>query len=60
MTTDHAKNVVWYWENRRQDSLIHLSFIDFDKIEVYIEDGYNGTIKDAVEYVENVIFNSHL
>ena len=49
-----------YWERNQDESNIHVQFIHFDKVEVNILDGYEGTIDDAVETVQSVIFNAHL
>ena len=49
-----------YWEGWEDDSDIYLQFIDFDKIEVSIGEDYDGSIEDAIERVENVIYNAHL
>ena len=57
---NNANNIINYWERNETDSGIYLQFIDFDKIEVSISDDYDGTIEDAVERVESVIYNAKL
>ena len=57
---NNANNIINYWERWEDDSDIYLQFIDFDKIEVSIGEDYDGSIEDAIERVENVIYNAHL
>ena len=57
---NNANNIINYWERWEEDSDIYLQFIDFDKIEVSIGEDYDGSIEDAIERVENVIYNAHL
>lgn len=57
---NNANNVIDYWERNEEDSNIYLQFIDFDKIEVSIDDNYDGGIDDAIEKVENIIYNAGL
>jgi hypothetical protein len=61
INVDNANNVVDYWERNQDDSNILVEFIDFDKVEVSIdEDNYDGTIEDAIESVKDTIFNARL
>jgi hypothetical protein len=57
---NNANNIIDYWERNEEDSDIYLQFIDFDKIEVSIGEEYDGSIEDAIERVENVIYSAKL
>ena len=57
---NNANNIIDYWERNEEDSDIYLQFIDFDKIEVSIGEDYDGSIEDAIERVENVIYSAKL
>lgn len=56
----NANSIIDYWERNENDSNIYLQFIDFDEIEVTINDEYDGNIDDAIERVENVIYSARL
>ena len=60
ITVNNAANIVDYWERNRDDSGVFLQFIDFDKVEVFLEDGSEGTIEDAIHDVKAVIYNANL
>ena len=60
MKVSNATKLVEYWERNEYDSNIHLQFTDFDEIEVYLDPDYDGTLLDAIEKINHVIYSARL
>jgi hypothetical protein len=58
ITIPNAQGIVSYWERNKEDSDIGVSFVDFDKVEISLYDGYDGSMEDAVEYVKSIAHNA--
>jgi len=55
-----AYNIVKYWESNKSDSNVYIQFMDFDKIEVFIDEEFEGDIEDAIDYIKNVVYNARI
>jgi len=55
-----AYYITKYWEDKKSDSNVYVQFVDFDKIEVFIDEEYEGDIEDAIAFVKNVAYNARI
>lgn len=57
---NNANNIIDYWERNMYDSNIYLELIDFDEVEISLDDMYDGDINDAIETIESIQFSARL
>ena len=60
MKVPSAIKLVEYWARNEDDSNIYLQLTDFDEVEVYLDPDYNGTLLDAIEKINHVIYSARL